>query len=138
VSGFLFAAAGALLLAQIPSSGNALIYVLPGFALSGLGLGATFVTATTTAMAHVDSRDAGMASGLINTGHELGATLGIAFVSTIAATSLDTISTGPASVAGFSAAFTTAAVVAVIMAAVTGWLIPAGRPPATDNPVFAH
>jgi MFS family permease len=137
-AGFLFAAIGALLLSQVPADGDALVHVLPGFAISGLGLGATLVTATITAMAHIDQHDAGMASGVINTGHELGATLGIAFVSTIASTSLDTVPGGTASVTGFGAAFTAAAITAVIMAAVTGWLIPAGRPPATDGPVFTH
>ncbi|MEV4069787.1 MFS transporter [Nonomuraea fuscirosea] len=137
-AGFLLAAIGALLLAQLPADGNALVHFLPGFAISGLGLGATFVTATITVMAHVDPHDAGMVSALINTGHELGATLGIAFVSTIAAASLDTMPVGPASVTGFGAAFTAAAVTAVIMATAAGWLIPAGRPPATDGPVFAH
>ncbi len=137
-AGFLLAATGALLLTQLPVDGNPLVHLLPGFAISGVGLGATFIAATTTAMAHVDAPDAGTASGLINTGHELGATLGIAIASTIAAESLDTISAGPASVTGFGAAFTTAAVVALIAAVVTGWLIPPGRPPATDGPVFAH
>jgi predicted MFS family arabinose efflux permease len=107
--------------------------VLPGFAVSGLGLGAAFVTATTTAMAHVDPYEAGMTSGLINTGHELGASLGIAFVSTLAASSL-----AGSGVAGFATAFTGAAIVAVVMAVAASWLMPAGRPPATDGPVFAH
>lgn len=130
----MLAALGALLLAQVPADGNAVAHILPGFAISGLGLGAAFVTATTTAMAHVDPHDAGMASGLINTGHELGATLGIAFVSTIAGASLDGSAVGPAPVAGFGAAFTAAAAAAVV----AGWLVPAGRPPATDGPAFVH
>ncbi|WP_312873112.1 MFS transporter [Kibdelosporangium persicum] len=132
-AGFALAAAGAVLLVQVQVEDNPLIHVLPGFAVSGLGLGAAFVTATTTAMAHVDHVDAGMASGLINTGHELGATLGIAFVSTIAATSL----TGEGT-AGYSSAFVAAAVVAALAALIVLWLVPPGRPPATDGPVFAH
>lgn len=133
VAGFVLAGIGALLLAQVPVDGNPLIYVLPGFAISGVGLGAAFVTATTTAMAHVDPPEAGMASGLINTGHELGATLGIAFVSTVAATSLN-----GGGIAGYGSAFIAAAVFAAIAAAVALWLVPAGRPPAIDGPVFAH
>ncbi|MDP9861107.1 MULTISPECIES: MFS transporter [Streptosporangium] len=102
------------------------------------GVGATFVTATTTAMAHVDPQDAGTASALISTGHGLGATLGIASVSTIASAGLNTVPAGPASITGSGAGFTAAAVTAVIIAVVAGWLIPAGRPPATDGPVSAH
>ena len=137
-SGFLLTAAGAWLLTGLPADGSALLHVLPGFALSGLGLGAVFVTATTTAMAHVEPHDAGMASGLINVGHELGATLGIAVLSSIAAASLDAAPSGPAPVDGFGRAYLAAAVIAVIAAAVAGWLVPAGRPPATDGPIFAH
>jgi EmrB/QacA subfamily drug resistance transporter len=136
--GFLLAAIGAFLLAQLPAEGGALVHLLPGFAISALGLGAAFIAATTTALAHVGPQDAGRASGLINTGHELGATLGIAVMSTIAATSLGAASTAHASMAGFAAAFTTAAGVALVTAALAAWLIPAGRPPATDGPVFAH
>ncbi|NBH03477.1 MFS transporter [Amycolatopsis sp. SID8362] len=133
-AGFALAAIGAVLLIRLPAEGNALVMLLPGFAVSGLGLGAAFVAATTTAMAYVDPHDAGVTSGLINTGHELGASLGIAFVSTLAASSLG----AGAGVGGFGAAFTGAAVVAAVMAVVVLGLVPAGRPPATDGPVFAH
>ncbi|WP_101790281.1 MFS transporter [Nonomuraea indica] len=142
VAGFLLVAGGALLLARVPADGNAWTHVLPGFAVAGLGLGAAFVAATTTAMAHVGSTEAGMASGLINMGHEMGATFGVAFVSTVAASSLGAVA-GPggaasAPVGGFGAAFTATAVVAAVLAALAGWLVPPGRPPATDQPVFAH
>lgn len=132
---FLLAAAGALLLSRLPADGNAWAHVLPGFALAGLGLGAAFVAATTTAMSAVDPHDAGMTSGLVNTGHELGAGLGIAFVSTLAASSLADPAAG---VGGFGTAFTGAAVVAALAAIVAPVLLPAGPPPATDGPVFAH
>ncbi|GAA3390415.1 MFS transporter [Cryptosporangium minutisporangium] len=132
-AGFALAATGALLLTQLPAEGNPALTLLPGFAISGLGLGAVFVTATTTAMAHVDPSEAGTTSGLINTGHELGATLGIAFVSTLAASSL-----AGAGISGFGTAFTGAAIIAAVMAVVVAWLVPAGRPPATDGPVFVH
>lgn len=138
VAGFLLSGAGALLLAQVPASGSAWVHVLPGFAVAGLGLGATFVAATTTAMAHIDAGEAGVASGLVNTGHELGAALGVAFVSTVAAPSLSAASAASVPAGGFGAAFTAAAVAAAVLAALSGWLVPAGRPPATDRPVFAH
>ena len=133
-AGFALAAIGAALLIRLPAEGNALLTLLPGFAVSGLGLGAAFVASTTTAMAYVDPRDAGVTSGLINTGHELGASLGIAFVSTLAASSLG----AGAGVGGFGTAFAGAAIVAAVMAVVVLVLVPAGRPPATDGPVFAH
>jgi EmrB/QacA subfamily drug resistance transporter len=133
VAGFGLAAVGAVLLAQVPASGNALLAVLPGFLISGLGLGATFVTATTTAMAHAGPHDAGTTSGLINTGHELGATLGIAFVSTIAAQGL-----ASGAVSGFADAFAATAIVAAVVAIAVPWLVPAGRASLPEGPVFAH
>jgi sugar phosphate permease len=94
------------------------------------------VTATTTAMAQIDPRHAGMTSGLLNTCHELGAALGVAFVSTIAASSGQ--AGGVLATAGFSDAFTASAVVAAVVALVALWLPPPGRPAATDEPILAH
>ena len=51
---FILAAVGALLLSRLPADGQVLVDVLPGFLPIGAGMGASFVTATTTAMAHVD------------------------------------------------------------------------------------
>lgn len=136
--GFALAAVGILLLAQVRADGDAVVDVLPGFLIAGLGIGAAFIAATTTALAHVEAHDAGVASGLVNTGHELGGTLGVAFVSTMAGASLDAAAGGPASVAGFGDAFTAAAIVAAIAAVAALRLLPPGRPPATDGPVFAH
>jgi EmrB/QacA subfamily drug resistance transporter len=136
---FILAAAGALLLSRLPADGQVLVDVLPGFLLIGAGMGASFVTATTTAMAHVDQAQAGLTSGLLNTCHELGASLGVAFVSAIASASVASDPLlGRAPVAGFDRAFLAGAVVAAVAAVAAPWLLPPGRPPATDRPVFAH
>jgi EmrB/QacA subfamily drug resistance transporter len=136
-TGFALAAAGMALLAGSSTGNGALTGVLPGFALAGAGLGMAFVTATTTAMSRVDPHRAGMVSGVVNTAHELGAALGVAVVSTIAGASVDT---GPAGVstAGFGAAFLACAIMAGLVAVAVVWLLPPGRPAATDGPVFAH
>jgi predicted MFS family arabinose efflux permease len=123
---------------EYTADGQALVDVLPGFAIAGLSLGAAFVAATTTALAHVDHTDAGVASGLVNTGHELGGTLGVAFVSTVAGASLEQGAGGPAPVTGFGEAFTAVAVVGAVAVVVALALVPRGRPPATNRPVFAH
>jgi EmrB/QacA subfamily drug resistance transporter len=136
-AGFALAAAGMALLAGVAADGDALTGVLPGFALAAAGLGMAFVTATTTAMSRVDPHRAGMVSGVVNTAHELGAALGVAIVSTIAGASVDTGSAVVA-VAGFGDAFLACAIIAVLVAAAAAWLLPPGRPPATDAPVFAH
>jgi hypothetical protein len=45
---------------------------------------------------------------------------------------------GPPPVGGFDRAFLACAVVAAVAALAGPWLLPPGRPPATDRPVFAH
>jgi len=137
-AGFGLAAAGALLLSRLPADASVLVDLLPGL-LATAGIGAGFVVAATTAMAHVDHDQAGLASGLLNTGHELGASLGVALVSAIAGAS---VAGGPLAgrppVSGFDRAFLACAAVAAVAAVAAPWLLPPGRPPATDGPVFAH
>jgi EmrB/QacA subfamily drug resistance transporter len=137
--GFALAAAGMALLAGVAPDSQALTGVLPGFALAAAGLGMALVTATTTAMTSVRADRAGMVSGVVNTAHELGAALGVAFISAIAGASIQAES-GAAStvVAGFGDAFLAGAIVAGVSAAAAAWLLPPGRPPVTEGPVFAH
>ena len=138
-AGFTLAAIGMALLAGVPAAGDPVGDVLPGFTLAAAGLGMAFVTATTTAMAQVDPDRAGMVSGVINTAHELGAALGVALVSTIAGASVEL---GPAAAqaatSGFGHAFLACAILAGLVAVAASWLLPAGRLPAGDGPVFAH
>jgi EmrB/QacA subfamily drug resistance transporter len=138
-AGFALAAIGMALLAGVPADGDPVGDVLPGFTLAAAGLGMAFVTAATTAMARVDPDRAGMVSGVINTAHELGAALGVALVSTIAGASVEL---GPAAVqaatTGFDRAFLACAILAGVVAVAASWLLPAGRPPVGEGPVFAH
>jgi predicted MFS family arabinose efflux permease len=138
-AGFSLATAGTLLLSRLPADASILVDLLPGLLLATAGLGAGLVVATTTAMAHVDQAQAGVTSGLLNTGHELGASLGVAVVSTIAAASItsDPVAGRPP-VGGFDRAFLACAVVAAAAAVATGWLLPPGRPSATNRPRFTH
>ncbi|RJL24866.1 MFS transporter [Bailinhaonella thermotolerans] len=134
-AGFLLAAAGLWLLSRLPAAPDVLADVEPGFTLTGLGLGAAFVTATTTAMSHVSHEEAGLASGLINTGHELGASLGVAIMSTAAAPA---VATAAAPASAFGDAYLAAAVIAAAVTLAASVLLPKGRPPAHDGPIFAH
>jgi EmrB/QacA subfamily drug resistance transporter len=135
VVGFTLAAAGAMLLSGLPADASILVDLLPGLLLATAGLGAGFVVATTTAMAHVDQAQAGVTSGLLSTGHELGASLGVAVVSTIAAASVtgDSLAGRPP-VGGFDRAFLACAVLAAVVAVAAPWLLPPGRPPPPAGP----
>jgi EmrB/QacA subfamily drug resistance transporter len=123
VLGLVVAAAGAAVPALL-DGGTALVV---GISIAAIGQGAAIVTATTTALANVAHSEAGVTSGLISTLHEVGAALGIAVISTIAAASLRS---GGVDVAGFTDAFTFCAILAVVVAVIAAVFVPAGRPPA--------
>lgn len=135
VSGFAVAAIGAVLLTRLPASGNAALAVLPGFVLLSVGVGMALVTATTVALHQADHGEAGLISGLVNTGHELGSALGVALASVLAAGS---IGVGASDVGGFRSAFAVAAGIAAVAAVTASRALPAGRPDPAARPVFGH
>ncbi len=92
-----------------------------GMVVAAAGIGAVFVAATATALADAGDGESGLASALVNTFHEFGASVGIAVVSTIAAAGADH------AVSGFTHAFTFCAVAAAGAAALSGYVVPAGR-----------
>lgn len=133
--GMAVAVAGALLLTGLERDGNAWTQVMPGFIVLSFGLGIGFVCAITSSMHGVEHKDAGLGSGLVNTCHELGASLGIAVVAAVAGASLEG---STPSVDGFGSAFTTCAVIAAVAAVAGLALLPKGRPDPSAGPVFAH
>ncbi len=84
VVGLTLTGAGALLLALAPDRASYLTDMLPGFLLLGAGVGLVFVAVTVTAMADVRHEEAGLASGIMTTAHELGAALGVAILAAVA------------------------------------------------------
>lgn len=127
VGAFALTALGAALMIRVSPEAGVYTTLLPGFVLAAFGIGPAFVTATTTTMANVPHGEAGVASGVINTFHELGGSIGVAVVSTVAAASLAPGATGAG---GFTAAFVLCAIVAAVAAAISFWLVPAGKPEA--------
>jgi predicted MFS family arabinose efflux permease len=124
--GLLVAAAGLLVPAVSPGTLSTVVAV----SLGSAGLGTLFVVASATALGSVDPMQAGIASGILSTFHELGASLGAAVMSGVAAASL-TAGTS----AGFERAYLVAAGVAAVSALLTAGLVP-GRPspvPANDD-----
>ncbi|WP_149549135.1 MFS transporter [Streptomyces marokkonensis] len=129
VAGMAIAAAGTVPLTRLSDTGSAYAALLPGFAVASLGIGAVFVTATTTALAMVEHREAGLASGVVNTFHEVGGSIGVAVVSTVAASGIEHGTAG-----GFTDAFTVCAVTAGAGAVVALGLVPRGKPQTTGGP----
>jgi EmrB/QacA subfamily drug resistance transporter len=83
-TGMALLGAGSLLLTQASVGGSYLGDVFIGLLVFGAGIGPAFATATIAALAGVDERESGVASGLSNTAFQLGGALGVAIVSTVA------------------------------------------------------
>ncbi|MGP4023129.1 MFS transporter [Actinomadura sp. 3N407] len=116
-------AVGGLVIAAIGMAVPALsmhpVTVVAGTAIAGAGTGAMFVVASATALGQVAPHESGIASGIVSTFHEFGASIGAAVISSVAAVSLvgDTLS-------GFEDGFIVAAVAAAAGAVAAAVLTP--------------
>jgi EmrB/QacA subfamily drug resistance transporter len=101
--------------------------VVAGVAVAAAGTGVLFVVASATALGQVAPHEAGVASGIVSTFHEFGASIGAAVVSSVAAVSLigDTLT-------GFTNGFVLAATAAAIAAIVAGCLAPGRARPSRE------
>ncbi|WUJ74942.1 MFS transporter [Kribbella soli] len=119
VVGFAITAIGV----AVPAIWEGAAVVVIGMTVGTVGLGAAFVASSTTTFAQIDHREAGLASGILSTFHEFGASLGVAVVSSVAAASLaGTVSTG------FARGFTFAAITAAVAAVLALIVVPAFKP----------
>jgi EmrB/QacA subfamily drug resistance transporter len=71
---------------QIPVHGKFASDLLPGYLMVGVGIAFAFVPVSIAALAGVVEREAGLASGLINTSQQIGGAIGTAVASTVFAT----------------------------------------------------
>ncbi|HZB86260.1 MAG TPA: MFS transporter [Gaiellaceae bacterium] len=109
-TGMTLLAGGLLYFTQVSPQGSYVGDLLPGFLLVGVGLGFSFVPVSIAALAGIGDREAGLASGLINTTQQVGGALGLAVLATISTTRTENLlasGTEPASAltTGFAAAF---------------------------------
>jgi EmrB/QacA subfamily drug resistance transporter len=115
--------------------------ILPGLLVMGLGLGLLFAPAMSTATLGVDHADAGVASALVNTGQQIGGSIGTALLSTLAASAATGFAAGQqpsaglvqqAAVHGYTTAFLWSAAIFAIGALVS-WLLLSRGAPETDE-----
>jgi len=104
-----------LLLRGIPVQGRYVTDLLPGLLVFGVGVGSTWTVSTIGALEGVSERQAGLASGLINTAQQIGGSLGVAILTTLAVQHTADLLAGGASppvalTAGFQRAYTAALV----------------------------
>ena len=86
VPGLVFAGIGLLMLTRItPETGYA-THVLPSLLIMSSGMALVFIPLTSTSLHGVSGRDTGVASAMVNTSQQIGGSLGVALLNTIAAT----------------------------------------------------
>jgi EmrB/QacA subfamily drug resistance transporter len=114
-------AVGGLLLVVAPDVASYWSDVLPAFVILGFGVGLVFPAASIAGMSEVGEETAGLASGLLTTGHELGAAFGVAATSAVA-TAASTF------VGGYADGFAAVAAIAALVATIALVAIPSVRP----------
>src|SRR5437660_12744162 len=117
-TGTLLAATGMFWLSAITPRASYASDVLGPLVILAVGLGMTFVATSVVAISGVKPNESGLASALLNVGRQLGGSLGIAIMGTIAATVtrdqvLGHVAIGSAMTSGFSAAFQLAGLIAL-------------------------
>jgi EmrB/QacA subfamily drug resistance transporter len=124
LGGLVVLAGGVLLLAGNAGGTSYAADVLPGFLLVGVGVGPMFVAISIAAMSDVPAASSGLASGLMMTGHEIGAALGVAGLTAVAGD----LATAAGLVTGYDRAFSATAGVLAGLFLLTLLAVPGGRP----------
>jgi EmrB/QacA subfamily drug resistance transporter/deazaflavin-dependent oxidoreductase (nitroreductase family) len=121
-TGALLVAIGMFWLSAVTVHANYVSDVVGPLAVLSIGLGMAFLSTSVTAISGVQPHESGLASALLNVGRQLGGSLGIAVMGTIATTATRSqLATGPfthgavnrALTAGFDSAFEIAGVIAI-------------------------
>jgi len=113
--GFVLSVIGMLVFVQLAATSTYWPNILPGMIIMSIGMGLIFVPLSAVALFGVGNHDAGVASAVLNTSQQIGGSIGLAFLNTIAtsATAAFAIAHGlnpmnpsaDALVSGFSTAF---------------------------------
>ncbi|MEA2198309.1 MAG: hypothetical protein QOJ25_2360 [Solirubrobacteraceae bacterium] len=125
VPGLLTMIAGLLLLSQQGAHSSYFPGLFFSFILLGLGAGTSFMPLLTIAMSEVPTRDAGLASGIVNVSMQIGAAIGLAALATIATDRTRTLTAaGHASTSALISGYHLAFVVGAACIAVGALLAP--------------
>ncbi len=132
VAGLLISTGGFVLLTGVSGHGDYGSHVVPAMIVLGVGMGMSFVPVTIAGTSGVAPGDSGFASGLLNTTQQVGGSLGLAILSSVATSrTTSALHTGlalPAALThGFKGAFIVGAALCAMGAVFTIVLLP-GRP----------
>jgi EmrB/QacA subfamily drug resistance transporter len=122
---FVIATAGAFFLAGVDQAGSYARDVVPGMIVVGLGLGALMASVGLSVLSGARREETGMLSGLNTTGHEIGGTLGIAAIVTVATAGAGAI--GAVNVTGIDHAFLAIGAVAACGSVLASTVLPSAQ-----------
>ena len=133
-------AAALAMLVWLPVHGGFWQLQLPGLLIFGVGGGLTLPALATLGMADATPADAGLISGLFNTGQQIGGALGVAALSALAASHTHQLaasgrSTAAALTGGYHLAFGIGAVLSIVGIAISAVIL---RGPQTSAPLIAE
>jgi EmrB/QacA subfamily drug resistance transporter len=117
-TGMTLLGAGMLLFSRIDADGSWTSDVLLPSLLCASGIGCSFVSTTIAATTGVAREESGLASGLVSTSFQIGGSIGLALLATIAAGRIGRVSEAAALTDGFQRAFAVGGGVALAGAAV--------------------
>jgi EmrB/QacA subfamily drug resistance transporter len=120
---FAVTAAAMLLLSGVDRDGSYFTDVLPGLLIAGLGLGTVLASVAISVLSGAGNEETGMLSGLNTTGHEIGGTLGIAVLVSVATTTAGSTATA----GGIADAFLAAGALAVLGSLLALVVLPSAR-----------
>src|SRR5829696_2010165 len=123
--GLAISSVGLVLFSRAPVDGTFVADVLPAMLLLGIGAGMAFNPVLLSAMSEVEPKDAGLASGVVNTSFMMGGALGLAVLASLAAWRTgDLVAGGTEQVAalnsGYQVAFLAGAVAALAAGVIGG------------------
>ncbi|WP_106399428.1 MFS transporter [Actinocorallia populi] len=137
VAGLAVLAAGMGWLSLIRPDGNFWVDVLPASLVAALGMSLAFIPSLGTAISSARPEEGGLASGIVNTGYQVGSALGLAAMTAVASSrGADEPGDPSALTDGFSSAFVGAGLIALAGAALAAATLRSARPasPAEQSP----
>jgi predicted MFS family arabinose efflux permease len=142
--GMTFIGVGMLIFTRISPTGSYASDVLVPGVITTTGIGLAFVPATITAVAGVARSDSGLAGGLVNTARQMGGSLGLAVLATVATERTNALGgVGAAALTGgFHRAFLVGAFIALAGAGIAAGLLarvsaPRAEPQTTERAIGA-
>jgi EmrB/QacA subfamily drug resistance transporter len=142
--GLLLSGAGTGYLGQLTVTSGYPADILPALLAMGLGFGMIFAPATNTATAGVPRNDSGVASALVNTMQQVGGSIGVSILSTIAASATTSYllthhnggqaaAAAAAATHGYTLAFTISAALLGLGAVLAALMLPSHRRSSGDT-----